>query len=283
MAVFTAAEFDRLRREYADQASFLDTNVADLGGRKVIDLARMDGAGRHETGTALYDRLYRQSYANASFLRSNEYSSYYHQLREILQLPKSRVASVLEVGVGGGILKSLVTLYDYAFYALDIIAAKRPDIAADVHRIPLKDGAVDLACAFQVLEHMPYEGFPSTMREMARVARNYVFISLPSKTNSIQVRLKATFYNRFVSRLSQDLNLFVKLPTKRTPDAYSKDDPRLNRGKEDKHNPHYWEVNWKSYPKDRILADVRAAGLKVVKDFHNPQHAYHWFLLCEKA
>ena len=59
-----------------------------------------------------------------------------------------------------------------------------------------------------------------------------------------------------------------------------KDEAEMSR-REDKHNPHYWEVGRKSFPKKDILREIEECDLRVIKEMHNPLHPYHLFVLCE--
>jgi len=45
--------------------------------------------------------------------------------------------------------------------------------------MPFKDDAYSVVCAFQMLEHLPYEDSLKAFAEMVRVAKEHVVISLP--------------------------------------------------------------------------------------------------------
>lgn len=54
-------------------------------------------------------------------------------------------------------------------------------------------------------------------------------------------------------------------------------------GREDYWNPHYWKVGRKSYPRSRLLGDIKANRLTVLWHKYNPRYTYHLFVLAEKT
>lgn len=86
--------FFRLKEEYPDCAERLDEIVEYAGPKAIIYMDRLDGLP-----VRLTDELWRL----ALRINKKNFSSYYIQLREILELPKSKVGSILEIGPGGDI------------------------------------------------------------------------------------------------------------------------------------------------------------------------------------
>lgn len=96
-------------------------------------------------------------------------------------------ASILEVGANIGInLRALSTMTDADLFALEPNDAARARLVADkvvgadramdgaADRIPLADGAVDLAFTSGVLIHIAPDDLAAACREIHRVARRYV-------------------------------------------------------------------------------------------------------------
>ena len=52
-------------------------------------------------------------------------------------------------------------------------------------------------------------------------------------------------------------------------------------GREDYWDPHFWEVGRKSYPRSRLLSDIKSAGLQIKWAVQNPRFRYHLFILTE--
>ena len=274
IASFRKAEFDALCREYPLRCELLREISCRAGNKVLVSIEGLTTQIRRELGVSFVDQLYERAYS----LHEGKFVSCYHQVNEILHLPKSRVTDILEVGVGAGFFQALIRLFDYNLTTLDADHRWQPDCLGDIRNIPLRTESVDVACAFEVLEHIPYGDVTSAVSEMARVARHYVYISLPCPISSVRLTMNLRFRHRFLNWLSCNLSLFRLLHTPKLPDQ---DEKRL-RQREDKRNPHYWEVNRRSFPKGRILADIESCGLKVLKKCHNPSWPYHYFILCEK-
>ena len=135
-----------------------------------------------------------------------------------------------------------------------------------------------MVCAFEVLEHLPSDNTESALLEMKRVSGKYILISLPCQRNSIRFNFELSIRQWAISKLGFKIDLFSILPTL----SYRDQDENELKKRLDKSNPHYWEVGRKSFPKKRIIQLLNKIDLKVIKQFHNPEFAYHWFVLCQK-
>ena len=266
------ADFEQLKAQYPHQADILETLAETLGPKTVIPETAFTPQILKKLDAKLIDHLYRLAYN----LREEKFWSYYIQLSEILKLPKSRVRNILEIGKGQGIFESLISNFDYHYLTLDIKPEFAPDIRGNVLNLPIADRSIDLICAFEVLQHLPHSHFKSAIKELSRCARQFVFLSLPCPTSSIYFQFRANFLQRILRKMSSHVNLFYMLPFT-LPD---KNETQLLE-REDTHNPHYWEVNRKSYSKRSVLAEIASCDLHVTKTFHNPYYAYHLFILCE--
>ena len=100
-------------------------------------------------------------------------------------------ASFLDAGCGEGfvaqdLLRRLpglaLTGCDLNPAAAQLAAARNPGAyfaAASVLALPFRDGAFDVVGCFEVLEHLPGDGPAAALRELARVARRAVLLSVP--------------------------------------------------------------------------------------------------------
>jgi hypothetical protein len=257
--------FRKLKADYPESANYLERIVEYAGPKAIIYMDKVDGLPVNLT-----DLLWRL----ALRLDEKHFSSYYVQLREILGLPKSEVESILEIGPGQGILKSLLLNYPYRLTTLDISDNNAPDIVCDILHCPIKEKTFDLVMCFQVLEHIPYSHFSKIISLMASIARSYVFISIPYQRNTISFRMTLTLVNRYISRLSGSYNLTLPI---HVPQRDISEKALAKR--EDKQNPHYWEAGRRSFPIKRIVGDIESDGLSIVSRFHNPDFPYHYFIL----
>jgi ubiquinone/menaquinone biosynthesis C-methylase UbiE len=99
--------------------------------------------------------------------------------------------SVLDVGCGEGVLthRWATQLGEKRIVGIDLDDAKlkaewatrqRPNLeyrTLSAEQMPFADGEFDMACAIEVLEHVPDP--EHTVAEMARVARRHVLVSVP--------------------------------------------------------------------------------------------------------
>lgn len=184
------------------------------------------------------------------------WASYYHQLRETVALAPH---GVLEVGVGDGVFRDYIKNNTaIAYTSLDIADDVAPDILGNIEDMPVRDDAYDAVCAFEILEHLPYERFDRCLAEIARVSRQYAVVSLPHFGPTITFSCKVPFL--------PEVRLAVKLPFPR---------------KHTFNGQHYWEIGKYGYPLSRILAAFQK-HFKVQKHFVLYNTPYHHFFVLEK-
>lgn len=198
------------------------------------------------------------SHYDFSYMNMRRWASVWYQLRETLELqPKS----VLELGPGPGIFKAAIAQYGIDVKTLDHDPDLQPDYVGAASEMPFDDESWDLVCAFQMLEHLPYEDSLKAVREMRRVAERYLLISLPDRTPSLRLLLDAPWVG--VRQARFDL-----------PNPWSRE--HLFNGE------HYWEIGKRGYPVRRIIEDFKACDLTLRKTFRAGEIAYHRFFVFER-
>lgn len=188
----------------------------------------------------------------------DRWSSYHYQLREILATGPN---SVLEVGVGDKVVgRYLRENAGLSYTGVDIAGDVGADVQVSVTALPFADRSFDVVCAFEVLEHMPFERLEQSLPHLRRIARQKVLISVPHFGPSLKFKLKIPFLPEisFVAK--------VPHPVKHTFDG-----------------EHYWELGKKNYPVSRFKAELTKHFI-VERSFiplENPYH--HFFILTPRA
>jgi SAM-dependent methyltransferase len=193
----------------------------------------------------------RSHYRFEKYAFEGRFVSYYWQLKEALA---ENPSSVLEVGVGERVFGSYIKENTGASYtSVDIAPDLEPDRVASVLALPFPDKSFDAVCAFEVLEHLPFEDFEKAVSELCRVARNRVCISLPHFGPMLSFSLKIPFL--------PEIRLAWKIPFPK---------------KHVFNGQHYWEVGKRGFPPSRIRSVLRKHGA-LVADFVPFGSPYHHF------
>lgn len=193
-------------------------------------------------------------YAFAAYMSKARWTSIWHQLDEVARLGARHL---LEIGPGPGTFKALAAQFDVVVETVDLDPELKPDHVAAATHLPFEDGQFDLACAFQVLEHMPYEDSLLALDEMLRVSRLGVVISLPDA--------KRAWYYRLHVPVLGSMHFLVPVP-------------RLRPAQHVFDGEHHWEIGKRGYTLDRILRDFSARCV-VDKTFRVPENPYHRFFV----
>ena len=187
--------------------------------------------------------------------------SYYYQIDNILKLnPKS----VLEIGVGNK------TNYNYLKDKVKITSCDfdknlNPDIVGDIRNLPIKDKTYDVVCAFEVLEHIPFSDFEKALKELKRISKKYVIISIPYSSiyfnNAFRFPLIGRIFNKKFIETTIRIPLFLR--------------------KHKFNGEHYWEIGKKGYP-IRKIRNILKKEYKIIKEESSLLNKYHYYFILEK-
>ena len=183
----------------------------------------------------------------------DRFASYHYQLKEICA---AKPGSMLEIGVGDNVVASYIRRNtDIAYTSLDIADDLGADVIGSVTDIPLPDGSYDIVCAFEVLEHLPFSEFERALREMRRVARTHVLISIPHFGPPVKFLLKLPFL--------PEMRCAFKIPFPRRH-AFN--------------GQHHWEVGKRGYAPSAVRSVIRS--LFVIEREYVPfENQYHHFFV----
>lgn len=106
------------------------------------------------------------------------------RIRQTLEMIPTDVRTVLDAGCGDGRVSSglfgcsQVVRLDVSQSALRL-GTNRDGVAGVLTAMPFRDKTFDLVLACEVIEHVHPKLLPETLREIQRVARKYVLITVP--------------------------------------------------------------------------------------------------------
>lgn len=195
-------------------------------------------------------------YRFGRYMELPRWNSLWYQIDTIEAL---KPQSILEIGPGPGFLQAICGKMGLVVETVDLDPELQPDHVASVTDLPLPSKSYDLVCAFQVLEHLPFDVALSALNEMARVARHHVVLSLPDSRRTW----------RFLIHLPKlgERRLIVPRP-QCSPPAHIFD------------GEHYWEINKQGYKLKNVIAAFQASGmLNLVKTFQTFENPYHRFFV----
>lgn len=198
----------------------------------------------------------KKAYQFFSYAHPGRFVSYYHQLAEVLAL---KPESVLEIGVGDGVFRDyLKNNTNISYTSVDIADDLHPDVIGDVTNLPFQNESFDVVCAFEVLEHLPFEQFEKALEELARVSRRAVVLSLPHFGPPIKFLLKIPFF--------PELSFAFKIPFAR---------------KHTFNGQHYWEIGKQWYSLGKIK-NILEKYFIMEKEFVPFENQYHHFYVLKK-
>ena len=198
----------------------------------------------------------RSHYEFNRYVTKERWASMWYQLNELNKLAPE---NILEIGPGPGIFKATLNALDIAIETLDIDPDLSPDHVASALAMPFEDGHFDVACAFQMLEHLPWEQSLKAFSELNRVSRKAIIISVPDAKKCWPM----AFY---VPRKGLR---WIHLPR-----------PTLRLPKHKFDGQHYWEVNKTGFSTRFIINNLQKLTLKKLSHtFRVPENPYHRFFV----
>jgi len=193
----------------------------------------------------------------AKYVRGGRLFSYAHQMNAVLEYEPR---TILEIGPGPGMVTAALRAISIDVTTVDVQPELEPDVVASVTDLPFEDKAFDVSMCCQVLEHLPFDQFVPALKELGRVSRRGVVISLPDCTPhyEIKVRLpKLGVLQRHGSR-------------RRRPTA----EYRNNRLRRD---GHYWEIGFRGTELSDVIDSIYESGLSTTQSWRTPEMVWHRF------
>ncbi len=182
------------------------------------------------------------------------WGSYFWQVKLVTELEPE---TVLEIGVGDAVFgRYLEDVVHTTYTGVDIDPDLHPDVVGDITALSFPDNSFDVVCAFEILEHLPFDVVPKAMSELRRVSKNHVVVSVPDRRPYIQFLCKIPLLPR--------LRFLLKTPFSR----------KGSYGKQ-----HFWEIGWDAFSL-RSVQDLLTKDFSLENHFvpfENPQH--HFFIL----
>lgn len=184
--------------------------------------------------------------------------SYWHQIKNIFNLG---LDSVIEVGVGSGVLSGYLKERGFSVFTLDIDDSLEPDMVCDISGQYVDDVYSDIVCAFQVLEHINLDNIEVAFDNICRMSKKNIVVSLPQNVFSFK------FY--FKIPLFRSLKLLLIIPKFRKNRYFQK-------------NGHYWEIGNRGTSKKWLINNFNKRGFELVENYTVFENPYHVFFIFKK-
>jgi hypothetical protein len=191
------------------------------------------------------------------YMSKSRWNSVWHQVDEVIRLKPDRV---LEIGPGPGLFKNTAGIFGVMVETLDLDPELKPDHVGSATALPFTDNCFDVVCAFQMLEHLPYEQSLRAFAEMVRVSKGPIIISLPD----------AKPVWRYLGYIPK-IGTFQRLLSR----------PFSRARVHEFDGEHYWEINKLNYDLEKVTKDFsHFADLQ--KSWRVPENPYHRFFIFKK-
>ena len=183
---------------------------------------------------------------------------YANQLRELYV---AEADTVLEVGMADGYMSTVVPRFTrHRLVSVDLDPALGPDVAGSVVSLPFGTNAFDVVVCCQVLEHLPFESFGPAVRELGRVARRLVFLSVPDVRMYLALRLR-------VPKLGWRTLAW-------SPERYHLGPYRFD-------GEHHWEIGYRGTRFRDVRRTLERSGVRVIRSYRIPDLPYHCFFVLD--
>ncbi len=202
-------------------------------------------------------------YYTKKYASRERFISYQTQI-DLIQ--NSGCRSVLFIGVGDRIVSDYFDRDPKVeITTVDIDPDLKPDLVADVTRLPFKEDQFDCVCAFEVLEHIPFEDFSKALSELGRVSKENVIISIPHRRSGVELVFKFPYIRSLIKRELVDLKILF--PIKFPGFAVSRQ--------------HHWEIDRSQFPLRKIRSIINK-NFEIKKELTPALDFYRRFFVLDK-
>jgi len=110
------------------------------------------------------------------------------RIMAIISLVPESCSSILDAGCGNGEIANRLILQHKKVYGLDVSKESLQDVKSNkilgtLESLPFPDRCFDLVICSEVLEHVHFNVYKESLKEIERVAAKYIIISVPNNEN----------------------------------------------------------------------------------------------------
>jgi len=194
--------------------------------------------------------------------------TYWHQINQVLSCQPS---SVLEIGVGTGLVTSYLRHLGIKVTTLDINPSLKPDIVGSVLELDtLVPQRFDLVLCARVLHHLPFDQFPTAIKNIATVASQNAIITLPMEDFRLYFMFRYT--SSSIKTASLPLPLIIKKRILKTMGAT--DGTKYQSGQ--------WKINGFSGVRLGHIQNAIQEYWNILEQYRIPEDSAHYLLKLQK-
>ncbi len=208
-----------------------------------------------EKGVEREKNLSLADYQNDGYFTRHQWESYFFQVSSVRNLVRCG-GNILEIGCGGGIVRSILELIGYSVETIDVNENLNPTYVKDISSVAFSmDKKYDLVLCAEVLEHISLDSLDTCLSNIKGMSNKYVILTLP---NCISAKFEMEVsINRHKKGLSFGTKINEIAPM------------------------HYWELNYNRECSVLSIREKISNYYKIINEGKLRDNNYHYYYICE--
>lgn len=182
-------------------------------------------------------------------MKMKHWIAFYYQIKEI---EKCNPSSLLIIGKGEGIIDDYFKNRNVSVTTYDIDKTLKPDVVGDIKNVSKMNKKYDVVVCCEVLEHLCFDDFDLCLKQIKKVAKNHVLISVP--------------YNGIFCRIQFDFPLFHN----KNYSLYIPHKKKIMK----KSGGHQWEIGYEKKTNIKSIKKIIKRNFNIVNDYRLPNFPY---------